>query len=349
MDGVTEGRQGRPVSWLRLASTYIALRLLWSAGLILVACQIVIALQPLSVWPAVVEQFTLQLAGVAAVALVLALALRRWIFCALFAVLFVTLTWPIWPRGEDRQPPAGAERLKIVSANLWYNARDYHRTLQFLMESDADIIGLVEVIQPWRQALAPLIAKYPYSADCADIGPWCESLLLSKLPIVTPRKGQLAPDAPAVAGGDIMWGDRRITVLATHLTWPLQPAAEAALGIVHDPAATPYLPGPLPRIRQAEQAEALAKVLSGLSPDLIVMGDWNSAPWSRVQRSFRAATGLDNQAGWVPTWPSWMFAPLRLPLDHVLSRGHLVVMDFSAGPETDSDHRPVIAEVGWRD
>jgi endonuclease/exonuclease/phosphatase (EEP) superfamily protein YafD len=40
---------------------------------------------------------------------------------------------------------------------------------------------------------------------------------------------------------------------------------------------------------------------------------------------------------------------LRLPLDHILARGHLVVTRFEAGPRTESDHLPVIAEIGWRD
>jgi len=75
----------------------------------------------------------------------------------------------------------------------------------------------------------------------------------------------------------------------------------------------------------------------------------DGAPWGRVQRAFRAKTGLDNQAGWDFTWPSSLPWPLRLPLDHVLARGHLVVTKFAAGPEIDSDHLPVIAEIGWRD
>jgi endonuclease/exonuclease/phosphatase (EEP) superfamily protein YafD len=79
------------------------------------------------------------------------------------------------------------------------------------------------------------------------------------------------------------------------------------------------------------------------------MGDLNSAPWSRVQSAFRAKTGLDNQAGWAASWPSFVPWPLRLPIDHVLARGHLVVTRFEAGPRTDSDHFPVIAEIGWRD
>lgn len=345
---MVEDARRKPVSWLRLTIDYVSLRFIWAAGLVLAACQISIWLKPLSMWPAVIEQFAVQLSGIAVIAFVLALGTRRWIWSGVFALLLVTLAWPLMARGEDRSVIADPARLKIVSANLWYNAADYHHTLQFLMESDADIIGLVEVIPAWREALAPLIAKYPYSVDCADIGPWCETLLLSKLPIIKRRAGFLAPNTPAVAGGDIMWGERQMTVLAVHLTWPLQPA-EAAGGIIHDAAAVPYLPGPLPRTRQAEQADALARVAHELPADLIMMGDFNGAPWSRVQKAFRATTGLDNQAGWVLSWPSWMFRPLRLPLDHVLSRGHLVVTNFSAGPQTDSDHLPVIAEIGWRD
>ena len=80
-----------------------------------------------------------------------------------------------------------------------------------------------------------------------------------------------------------------------------------------------------------------------------VDGDFNGAPWSRVQQAFRSATGLNNQAGWDLSWPAWMPWPLRLPIDHVLTRGHLVVTQFDDGPRIDSDHLPVIAEIGWQD
>ena len=346
---MTDDVQRQPGSWQRLALRYIGLRFIWSVGFVLVAGQAVIWLRPLSTWLAVVEQFTFQFSWLAAVALIIALSMRRWIGAALFAILLVTLAWPLIPRGEAAAAPADPARLKIVSANLWYNAASYRRTLDFLMQSDADVIGMVEVIPAWREVLAPLIAKYPYKVDCGDVGPWCETMLLSKLPIVTKHKGYLAPETPAVAGGDILWGERRITVLAMHFTWPLQPVLEQAEGVIHESAAVPYLPGPLPNIRQAEQADAFARVISTLPSDLIVMGDFNSAPWSRVQKAFRIATGLDNESGWLLTWPSWLFKPLRLPLDQVLSRGHLAVTSFTAGPQTDSDHLPVIAEIGWRD
>ncbi|HSE76355.1 MAG TPA: endonuclease/exonuclease/phosphatase family protein, partial [Dongiaceae bacterium] len=118
----------------------------------------------------------------------------------------------------------------------------------------------------------------------------------------------------------------------------------------HSQDATPpwYLPG-LPPIQQVSEAANLARFLDTLPPDVILMGDMNGVPWGRVQRALRGKAGLDNAAGWVLSWPSSLPLPLRLPLDHVLTRGHLVVTSFAAGPKTDSDHFPVVAEIGWRE
>ena len=145
-----------------------------------------------------------------------------------------------------------------------------------------------------------------------------------------------------------MWNGRPITVLATHWFRPLSRSGASRWG-AGDRARSAYLAEGLPRSRQAGPAGRFAKYLNRQPRDLIVMGDLNSAPWSRVQRAFRAKTGLDNRMGAVASWPSFLPWPLRLPIDHVLARGHLVVTKFEAGPRTESDHLPVIAEIGWRD
>lgn len=321
-------------------------RLLWWLAAALLLCQATIWYGPESPRPAVLEHLAIQLSGVAVLAALLALALRRWIPLVALAMLAATLSWPIFAHRSAAALVSDPARLKIVSANVYYYAADHQRTLDMLMASDADIIGLVEMTPDWKRALAPLIAKYPYHVDCFDTDSFCEHMLLSKLPIVKPYAGRVWRTTPIIAGGEIMWNGRPITVYATHLIWPL--ATDEESGYSTDSQRAGYLPG-LPENRQAGQAANLAKFLNSLPQDVIVMGDFNSAPWSRLQREFRTATGLDNAAGWDFTWPSsfpWM---LRLPLDHVLTRGHLVVTQFAAGPETDSDHRPVIAEIGWKD
>lgn len=322
--------------------------LLWGLAGMLALCQAMIWYEPETPRLAVLEQFALQLGIVAFLTVLLALVLRRWARVVLLAALTATLLWPVFsPRGEAAAV-ADPARLKLLSINLWHSATGHDKTIEALLASDADIIGLIEATTAWRPALAPLYAKYPYRIDCFEIDRQCQTMLLSKLPIVKPIAGRVWKATPIVAGGEILWNGRPITVLATHWFRPLARSDTSRWG-AGDPARSAYLAEGLPVSRQAGQAGLFAKFLNRQPRDLIVMGDLNSAPWSRVQRAFRAKTGLDNHAGWDPSWPSFLPWPLRLPIDHVLARGHLVVTSFETGPRTESDHLPAIAEIGWRD
>lgn len=313
----------------------------------LLGCQVVIWLEPLSPGLSLIEQFAVHLLTLAALGMSLALVLRRWVLTAILAVLAATLAWPVLAAHRPTAVVAEGRGLKVVSANLWFAAPTHRRTIDFLMASDADIIGLIEVSASWQQALAPLYAKYPYRIDCFATVPECETILLSKLPIAAPRAERVLGGAPVVVGGEVDWNGKRFEVLATHLAWPFTPDYDHSWRV--DPNSTPTLEGALPATRQASQAENLAKFLNTLPPDLVVLGDFNGAPWSRLQSAFSNATGLENAAGWELSWPTMLPWPLRLPIDHVLARGHLAVTAFSAGPEIDSDHFPVIAEIAWRD
>ena len=147
----------------------------------------------------------------------------------------------------------------------------------------------LEATERWRPDLAPLIAKYPYRIDCFALDPECQTMLLSKLPIVRPIAGRVWKATPIVAGGEILWNGRPITVLATHWFRPLARSDESQWG-ADDPARSAYLAAGLPVTRQAGQAGLIAKFLNRQPRDLILMGDFNSVPWSRVLSAFRART-----------------------------------------------------------
>jgi endonuclease/exonuclease/phosphatase (EEP) superfamily protein YafD len=322
--------------------------LLWALAGALALCQAIIWYGPVTPRLAVLEQFAFQLGIVALLTTLLALVMRRWARVILLAALTATLSWPVFSPLGEAAVVTDPVRLKVMSANLWHSAAGHERTLEALLASDADIIGLVEVTPAWRPALAPLYAKYPYRVDCFDLDPECQTAVLSKLPIEKPIAGRVWKATPIVAGGEILWNGQPITVLTTHWFRPLKRSDESPWG-ADDAARSAYLAEGLPVSRQAGQAGQFAKYLNRQPRDLIVMGDLNSAPWSRVQSAFRAKTGLDNQAGWGASWPSFLPWPLRLPIDHILARGHLVVTKFETGPRTESDHFPVVAEIGWRD
>jgi endonuclease/exonuclease/phosphatase (EEP) superfamily protein YafD len=96
---------------------------------------------------------------------------------------------------------------------------------------------------------------------------------------------------------------------------------------------------------QSEQGANLAQYLQTLGPDLVLMGDFNSVPWSRTQESLRKASGLQNAGPMVPTWPSWQPSWIRLPIDQIMTRGALARLSFNSGYYIGSDHLPVEAEI----
>jgi endonuclease/exonuclease/phosphatase (EEP) superfamily protein YafD len=251
--------------------------------------------------------------------------------------------WPYLPIGEPVAAEAEGVPLKVVSANVWYRNDGYEAAVHYLESTDADVIALIEVTPQWLTALQPLYAKYPYRVDCMQTTPPCEMLLLSRHPFQRAYAGRIEGRAPVIAWGEVAFQGRSITVAATHLGWPLR-AAMSSDRVIASSALQPAFADAYP-LEQSEQAANLAQYLKTLGPDLVLMGDFNSVPWSRTQETLRAATGLEDAGPMVPTWPSWQPSWIRLPIDHIMTRGALARRSFRHGFYIGSDHLPVEAEI----
>jgi endonuclease/exonuclease/phosphatase (EEP) superfamily protein YafD len=276
----------------------------------------------------------------------LVLALLFLLLCAGKAALlaFAVTAWnvvEVWPGFGDLAGAAPAQagpapELKVLAFNLWYRNEDPAATVDYLTKSGADVIGLVETTPRLKHALAPLKALYPYSIDCIGIDPTCEIMLLSKHPLRKPYAGRIDGRFPYIAEGEIDWGGQPITVAMTHLSWPFLVPRQAAW--------LPELPD-VPRLAQSLQAANLAGHVNQLPHDLILMGDFNSASWSQMQVAFRAATGLDNRGHYLPSWPTFAWPLLRLPIDQIFVRGAPQVTEMQLGPSVGSDHLPIEAQI----
>jgi endonuclease/exonuclease/phosphatase (EEP) superfamily protein YafD len=296
------------------------------------------------------ESFLPHMAAASLPLTILGLCFRpRWLAVLgplVFAWNIVTI-WPYLPIHEPAiaETKAGAA-LKVVSANVWYRNDGYDAAINYLQSTDADVIALIEVTPQWLTALQPLTAKYPYRIDCMQGTPPCEMLLMSKLPFGRAYAGRIDGRSPTIAWGEIDFAGRKVTVAATHFAWPLRAAMDRP-DLAYGAALQPTLRDAYP-LMQSEQAANLAQYLKGLGPDLVLMGDFNSVPWSRTQATLRAATGLENAGPMVPTWPSWQPAWIRLPIDQIMTRGALTRLRFNSGYYIGSDHLPVEAEIGLR-
>ena len=231
-----------------------------------------------------------------------------------------------------REPVSGDDRpmLTLMTHNLFGSNYDMQRVVRTIFAEDPDIVALQEFFPDQSAALHPLIvARYPYFATCQG-GKRANIAVYAKLPFTQIEDGACAD---SVAGGQrtahiiavfTLPDQTTFTVVNTHLDWPL------------------------PLARQRAEFTALSRILNGLGGPLLLVGDFNSTPWSYALRWFVSGNRLTRHTHNLVTFPlrwwyldGWNPTPPFLPLDHVMTRGEVAVHELHLGPRTGSDHLPV--------
>ena len=226
--------------------------------------------------------------------------------------------------------------VRIMSLNLFASNPRRNPTLDSLREADADIVALQETGPRWSRRLGALADRYPYSFPARGGRP-NSNAILSRYPIIeaallnspAPRSGPLEP--PDSSGG------RRRGV-------------QVVIYVVHP--ATPRSPEQW-RERNTELMwlASLSRSLDGDRTRLMV-GDFNTPPWSFLFDDLLAESRLGDASGGGPRMPTRQprfltpyLAWLGAPVDHVLASPDITVAGFSIGANTYSDHLPVIADL----
>ncbi len=265
----------------------------------------------------------------------LALALRMgrvWVAVALMG--FAASSWAFVPEWlsslAPRQVISDATPVTVMTHNVFGLNYDIERVAKAINEVDPDIVALQEFF-PEQQGLGQLLkARYPYSVRCQG-GKRANLGLYSKLPFDTEMA---ARDCPTNARG----GQR-----TAHIAVKFTLSTGTSFSVM-----TTHMDWPYPVERQRDQLAAAAEVVNNIAGPLVVVGDFNSTPWSYALRGFEAATGLKRETRNLVTFPElWTvrkglirMSPF-LPLDHVFQRG-VIVSDLRTGPQTGSDHLPVV-------
>ncbi|WP_320499972.1 endonuclease/exonuclease/phosphatase family protein [Dongia rigui] len=94
--------------------------------------------------------------------------------------------------------------------------------------------------------------------------------------------------------------------------------------------------------RQVAQVERLAGQLQKIPRPIILAGDFNALPWSKILDTLSAAMGADN-AQWTGTFPAG--SPLKLAIDQVRVSGGLQIVSLASGPYVGSIHLPLVATI----
>lgn len=240
------------------------------------------------------------------------------------------------PAGHAALPSAAGLPVKVVTLNVLGDNRRGRSLIEFLRESDADVIALEEVSPYWEQQLAALAKIYPYRIPAVGFRP-NQTVLLSRLPILS-----AAVLTPPAAEFNTAW-DRP---LRAEIDVHGQPLVVYA---VHPPTPRSLAQWTTRNAQLAWVADT-ARARDGDRPR-IMLGDFNTPPWSFLFRDVNATAELRDAGGTLrratrqpmllPPHLAWLGAPV----DHVLVSPDIGVTGFALGPYVHSDHLPVIADL----
>ncbi len=215
----------------------------------------------------------------------------------------------------------------VYSANINKTNTEFAKLRSVFMETDSDILLLLEVMDKHIDPLQPLIDEYPYQIVNLNVGSsGTGTVLLSKFPVLEQSVTKYSEFGNMLISATLEINKRRVSFYAAHF--------------------------PRPRFGQQfsareKQFVSLAREIEGLSTPVIVAGDLNAAPYSPLFENLIMTSGLrDSRAGfgWLPSWPAYC-PPCWLPLDHILVSQDVHVVNRAVGSYIGSDHFPVYAEL----
>lgn len=232
-------------------------------------------------------------------------------------------------RVRPEAPASGT--ITMMTHNLFGLNYEMNQVIAVIRAEDPDIIVLQEYFGEQAKDLHPLLlADYPFFARCRG-GKRANLGLYSRIPFEQVQDGACPSDAYGTS--------RTAHILASFKTGDGKPFS----------VVTTHMDWPIPVGRQHEQLNALSQVLDKIEGPMILAGDFNSTPWSYSLRDFVARNGFTRETMNLVTYPlrwfylrAWRDTIPFLPLDHVMTRGGVVVHELHAGRRTASDHLPVV-------
>lgn len=261
-------------------------------------------------------------------ALVAALAIRRWRIAGIAVIGIALNVWPMYGAffAPVPQPLANARAVRVVSFNVNVRNEGLADIATYLDSLGADVVVLVELTPTeWAEQLAGLLPKLPHRYVAENDGLWGVAIL-SRWPLVAPRVA--TRDGVSIAArADVDLGDRTFRLYGAHLVWPMMPGTA--------------------RFRNAQLA-ALGRELAGCEHACVAVGDFNVTPWSSHFRDVLNSPGVRDCAagrGFLATWASRLPAFLRIRIDQCLVAGTVGVADARVGASVGSDHFATIYDL----
>ncbi len=238
---------------------------------------------------------------------------------AIFFALMI-VGYALWPhlvstgKVETSSMLAGEQQLKVASFNTYASNRNYQGIINSVLAIDADVVTLIEMEPDKLGVLAALKQQYPFQYDCNGIN-FCHLAMISKYPLADTDAKPIW-DGPAYIRGSLGAQFGGLTIFGVHTT-----------RFPHSRA-------------QFKQVNALVKLVETLPGAVVIMGDFNSTPFSRINQTVSQGLGFERLTN-LPTWPARAGFP-QLAIDHIfVSPGIRAISAERIGDNAGSDHFPI--------
>jgi endonuclease/exonuclease/phosphatase (EEP) superfamily protein YafD len=256
----------------------------------------------------------------------------------------------------------GGGTLHVLQANVFIHNFNPKAVLEHLSHTQADVVVLQEVDTQWRSRLladALLRRRFPEWVyhDASDV------MILSRLPVL--RSEVIELTLPGSQQPLDFWEHPMfVTLQGRHATG--KPLVWHILGI-HPPVpfSMTYWQSQQAYIAWVKQLRSSEGALMGFQrmtrlhvvphEPLVVLGDFNTTPYSATFRRWQSETGLlpamrfnemcQHKMMWCvqPSWPSMLVLPwLQIPIDHAFVSPQVRVLQRALQPTMGSDHLPVL-------
>lgn len=313
-------------SWLRAFGRFLAL-----VVVLLLCLPTWLALFARHFWLAeLATHFTWQYCWVLPIPLLICLRYgSRW-WATLLGVTLALNLWGVAPLFLTWSPPAAeGPFLRVMTQNVYKPNGQHERLVELIQRERPHVFLLVEVNQRWLDALRPLEELYPHRHTKLR-GTASGMALYARRPLANVRFEKLGPMPRFDAFAEIEYAGRTVTLIGMHPSLPRRPINVAW---------------------RNQELLAVAKVAAEIPGPVVMMGDFNTTPWSPIFADVLQASGLRNSMRGFGVQPTWSFQgrwPLLLPIDHMLHSTDLVVQDRRVAPDIGSDHRAVLVDFVLR-
>ncbi len=235
------------------------------------------------------------------------------------------LVLQLYPFVPINQNNTSTSNFKVGVFNVFHENTNYSESITSIINSECDLISVLEVSNDWDKALNTSLSKsHPYSVTLPHANCCYGLSVYSRFPIVSDTI--IYCEAIPLIKIRIEKGGSPVDIWTLHTL-------------------TPAFPNNTTK-RNFQMITVARQIVLNNTPAILV-GDLNIVPWAQDFQSMKTISGMtESRKGFLATYPMDFGIPL-IPIDHILHSKHFSTAFCATVVLPGSDHKGLIAGLNW--